>query len=359
VFARDAMTGSLTFVEAKFDNTGGVNGLAGAHSVDVSPDGAHVYVAGRYDDAVAVFARNASTGALTFVEVQIDGLGGVDGLLGATSVRVSPDGDHVYGAGLEERKLAVFSRNPASGALTFVEAIDDGMGFESDLDIDDARTLTVSPDGKHLYLANHIEDAADSWVSVFSRNAATGTLTLVTPVVKASDLDGSCFLGIESDSQAAVSPDGSFVYVNHGFESAVAVFSRDAASGRLTFHESLCDESIGEGPDPVNVVDGLWASQGVAVSPDNEHVYVASANLEDAVAVFAACVGATDRDLVLSNDTVTTTENVTACNSITIGPNYDIAASGDVTAQAGVEIVLTNGFSVAAGGRFVARIAAP
>ena len=35
----------------------------------VSPDDMHVYVASLYDNAVAVFRRDSTTGALTFVEV--------------------------------------------------------------------------------------------------------------------------------------------------------------------------------------------------------------------------------------------------------------------------------------------------
>ena len=42
------------------------------------------YVTGNGDDAVAVFSRASSTGALTFVEVQKDGVNGVDGLATAT-----------------------------------------------------------------------------------------------------------------------------------------------------------------------------------------------------------------------------------------------------------------------------------
>ena len=75
----------------------------------MSPDGNHLYVAGGVDDAVAVFSRNASSRALTFLEVHKDGIGGVDGLDGAVSLRVSPDGKHLYAAGTEDNALAVFS----------------------------------------------------------------------------------------------------------------------------------------------------------------------------------------------------------------------------------------------------------
>ena len=86
---------TLDFVEAEFDGVGGVDGLDGAKSVAVSPDGKHVYVIGNGFYSIAVFARNATTGALTFIEAVFDDVGGVNGLLGAKFVAVSPDGGHV------------------------------------------------------------------------------------------------------------------------------------------------------------------------------------------------------------------------------------------------------------------------
>ena len=59
-------------MEAQFDGVGGVDGLSGAQSVAVSPDGGHVYVAGSYGTTrLAVFARDVATGALTFVEAAV------------------------------------------------------------------------------------------------------------------------------------------------------------------------------------------------------------------------------------------------------------------------------------------------
>ena len=53
-------------VEVEQDGVGGLDGLDGASQVAVSPDGAHVYVAAFNDDAVTVFRRDASTGRLSF-----------------------------------------------------------------------------------------------------------------------------------------------------------------------------------------------------------------------------------------------------------------------------------------------------
>ena len=268
VFSRNPTTGALTFVEQQRDGVGGVDGLGVAHGVAVSPDGAHVYAVGIADNAVAVFSRNAATGVLTFVEQQKDGVGGVDGLEAVTSVTVSADGAHVYTASYFDNAVVVFSRNATTGGLTFVEQEKDGVGGVNGLA--GALEVTVSPDGAHVYVVG----MADSAIAVFSRNATTGALTFVQ-VLK----DGIGGVdGLASASSVAVSPDGAHVYAASYFaDNAVAVFSRNAATGALTFVQAQKDGSSG--------VDGLAAATAVTVSPDGAFV-LASGWLDDAIAVF-------------------------------------------------------------------------
>ena len=153
---------------------GGVDGLAGAVSVTVSPDGNHVYGAGGNDNALAVFSRNSTTGALTYVTTTKDGVAGVEGIVGIRWVTVSPDGDHVYTAASSDHTITVFSRSTTTGALTFVTTSEDGVAGVDGLLA--ARSVTVSPDGKHVYGTG----ASDNAVAAFSRNTTTGALTFVT-----------------------------------------------------------------------------------------------------------------------------------------------------------------------------------
>ena len=120
----------LTFVEVQRNGVDGVDGLESARSVTLSPDGKHLYAVAFFSpsDSMAVFSRNSTTGALTFVQVLNDDVGGVDGLSGASSVAVSPDGKHLYSAGEGEDKLGVFSRNSTTGVLTFTEFQQIGVG---------------------------------------------------------------------------------------------------------------------------------------------------------------------------------------------------------------------------------------
>ena len=268
VFSRNSTTGALTFVEAKKDGVGGVDGLDFAYGVTVSPDGSHVYVAGFDDDALAVFSRNSTTGALTFVEFHKDGVGGVDGLNGARNVTVSGDGKHLYVTGREDDTVAVFSRNSTTGALSFVERKKDGVGGVDGLNGADG--VTVSPDGKHLYAAAHLDDA----VTVFSRNSTTGALTFVE-----FHKDGVGGVdGLDFARSVTVSPDGSRLFAASSGDDAVTVFSRNSSTGALTFVEFH--------KDGVGGVDGLDGAFSTTVSPDGKHLYVAG-QTDDSVAVFS------------------------------------------------------------------------
>ena len=87
VFACDPNTGLLTFIESETDGVGGVNGLFRVNALQVTPDGKHVYAAGTVLSSVVIFARDAATGALTFLGLERDGENGVDGIGAANSHR--------------------------------------------------------------------------------------------------------------------------------------------------------------------------------------------------------------------------------------------------------------------------------
>jgi 6-phosphogluconolactonase (cycloisomerase 2 family) len=292
MFTRDATTGKLTFVEMLKDGgTDGsgnaINGLDGANSVMVSPDGEHVYAASAGDDAVVVFTRDAVTGKLTFVETLLngatDGSGNViDGLNEAVFITVSPDGNHVYVAGRSDDAVAVFTRETSTGRLTYVEKLKDGATDGAGNAIDDLnapRSVMVSPDGKHVYAAAYDDDAA----TVFTRDGSTGKLTYVE-TLKDNGFDGSGTMwnGLDYANSVTVSPDGKYVYAVGLDDDAVVTFARDATTGKLTHVETLLDGATDGSGNPIAGMDG---PRSVTVSSDGKHVYVAS-NMDDAVAVF-------------------------------------------------------------------------
>lgn len=230
VFGRNPVTGFATFQELLRDGDGGVDGIHGAQGVAVSPDDRHVYVAGHDEDAVAVFARDAATGALTPASIVRDGLGGVSGIDGATSVAVTPDGAHVVVVADVEDGVTVFARDVATGALTFVEH-DQAPGLI------EPKALRITPDGAHLLVGSRPSGA----LAVFARDAGTGHLTFVEQRTDAErDVEG-----LENVETIDVSDDGRIVYAGG------TVFERDPASGRLTHAQRL----FVSGPATLRTID--------------------------------------------------------------------------------------------------------
>ena len=175
------------------DGSGGLcqNGkaLQNAFGVAASPDGKSAYVASAVSDAVAVFDRDPATGALTQKPgtagcISEDGIGGAcqDGtaLDGAAGVATSPDGKSTYVVSLASDAVAVFDRDPATGALTQKPGTagcvsEDGTGgaCQDGTALDGTSGVATSPDGKSVYVTSELSDA----VAVFDRDPATGALT--------------------------------------------------------------------------------------------------------------------------------------------------------------------------------------
>lgn len=245
-FERDPGTGKLEHIQTVLDNTDGVDGLETAGSVTLSPDGAHLYVTSAGESAIAVFSRDAATGRLTFVEAEFEGVAGVQGLEAAHESVISPDGAHVYVASPGRRprpdgptpvpgRVSLFDRDATTGALTFVEAVTDDV--DGVVGIDGVSSVTLSPDGAHLYTTAFRDDA----VAVFERDAVTGALRFVE--VQVDGVGGVD--GLDGASEATVSPDAAQLYavsIDHTFgrgENALVTFDRDPATGGLQFSEVL------------------------------------------------------------------------------------------------------------------------
>ena len=294
VFSRNALTGLLTYVETERDGVGGVDGLSVPRDLALSPDGAHVYVAGAGDNAVAIFARDAGTGALTYAGLVRDGVGGVDGLASPLAVTVAPDGDHVYATSDGENALATFARDAGTGALTFVEAERDGVGGVDGLD--SPYDVLVSPDGAHVYVASSFQDRT---IAAFARDAGTGALTFV----ETEALGGSVRIAYA----LAISPDGAHLYTVGNFlydHGLINRMDRNPVTGALTFADSV--EYYQRGA--IDDLDGIAGARAVALNPDGANLYVVTFpafNVDGNVAVFdrdGGSGGLTLAQLVTSTD---------------------------------------------------------
>lgn len=136
-FTRDPSTGKLIY-QGCFGQAGGctatspLNAVEKDYSVAVSPNGANVYTASEGPNAVGVFSRSTSTGALSYEgcigndsEAGCTATSPADALDDADSVVVSPDGSDLYassGATLSSFSLPAPACSSCSTALTPGEA---------------------------------------------------------------------------------------------------------------------------------------------------------------------------------------------------------------------------------------------
>jgi 6-phosphogluconolactonase (cycloisomerase 2 family) len=167
VYSRASLDGMLTLVQTIENEVGGVMGLNSVHRLVISADGAHLYAASPGDDTIAAFSRNLLTGELTFLQAYTDPIN--DTLRQASDLALSPDGDHLYVAA-GTAGLTVYARDAGTGLLTFVESTgtNDPHEFTKAL-----RAVAVSDDG------THVAAGSITTVVLFDRDATTGMLTFV------------------------------------------------------------------------------------------------------------------------------------------------------------------------------------
>ena len=172
------------------------------------------------------------------------------------------------------------SPSPAAGYGVFQVIRHQVTGFEN---LDQVESTAISPDGRHLY-----SGGVDA-ITVMSRDAATGALAPIQ-VLRSGGADGFEVLFL---SQLLVSPDGLNVYVGSTTDSAVVVFARDPASGRLSFVQRLWDNENG--------ADGLRLLIDMAISSDGRQVYTLAFGEKE--------IGVYDRDLSTGALTLIDLEN--------------------------------------------------
>ena len=321
VFSRDTSTGELSYVEMKKDGLGGITSLNGANDLLVSPDGLYLYVTAPDDDAVTVFNISTSTGALTFVSAQVDGVLGVDGLDGAFGVTASPDNLHVYAVGLNDNAISTFRRSSLDGSLIYVEVSIDGTATVDGIKF--AASTAITSDGTHIYVAGKGEDS----IAEFTRSSSTGKITYsgkstnnfqgvdglkgVTDVELLSNEKVLYTAGYDddaigifsasattsiltyngqiNDSHSASnyldgvyalesSSDSKFLYAGSSIGDSISAFSINSATGTLTYIEHHIDNTAG--------VEGLDGIRDIRISPSGSHLYTAGFE-DNAIGVFS------------------------------------------------------------------------
>jgi 6-phosphogluconolactonase (cycloisomerase 2 family) len=139
--------------------------------------------------------------------------------------------------------------------------------------LDFASSVNVSADGEFVYATasdNPFTTAVnESAIAVFRRDALTGKLVFVeSQQDDIGDIDG-----LGGAYAVTISPDGRYLYVAGFNDAAIAQFQRDAITGQLSFIDFQQDDDL------------LGGVSAIAISPDGEFLY-AIASQKDTLAIF-------------------------------------------------------------------------
>ncbi|MCL4840089.1 MAG: beta-propeller fold lactonase family protein, partial [Thermoanaerobaculia bacterium] len=290
-FAGYPATGAHTYGVETRAGVAGVDGLPAARDVQVSGDGANVYVAGPGDGAVAVFARELAgpnLGSLTFVQVARDGAGGFEGLAGANALAVAPDGFNVYVSGGGEDAVAVLRRDAAAGGtLAFVGV--ERQGFGQVTGLAGPAGVALTPDGRLLLATGRVADAVVAFARPVDSFCSGGAGTVLHDVVNiaAGSRIVYTITGILSPSICAPPYPCATPLVNQA-SVAVPPGTTDPTPGNNTDIDQD-DISVRVNlqilkTDDIATLRGLEGARAAAVSPDGRHLY-AVGQVGDAVVV--------------------------------------------------------------------------
>ena len=270
VFDRNVTSGALRYRTVYKNGVDAIEGLEGATDIALSADGSQVFIAGNLDHSLVVFDRDAN-GELSLNTIFEDGIGGVDGLHSIVTIALSPDDSQVFvtggfAAGEVVGSLVVFDRD-TSGKLSYRSTFKDGEDGVEGLAI--PWYVAVSPDGRQVFVAGRNDDA----LVVFDRDLDSGELSYRQTFIDGED-------GVDGLNRARcieLSADGRQIFVIGTFDKAIAVFTRDTSN-----NDSISYQGVYK--DGFDGISGLSGPANISLSPDNSRLFVA--NWDDGVVVF-------------------------------------------------------------------------
>jgi DNA-binding beta-propeller fold protein YncE len=292
IFDRDERTGALSQPSgtagciARPGAKGGCAtalGLIGPNSVAVSGDGRNVYATSRGSNSVTAFARDRKTGALHQLPggcisgLSIPGCTAGQALVAPDVIVISRDGKNVYAGSFFGNAVAVFTRDPSTGALTqptgsaacIAEAI---SGCAPGIALGAVEGLAITEDGASVYTGSALSNA----VAILTRNPSTGALTQATDgsgCIVDAPLAG-CVTGVQlaGANAVALSPGDTQAYVTSLLSNSVTSFNH----GTLTQKQGTAACLVFLRAVGCSFGRAMSAPEGIDVAPDGKNVYVAS-----------------------------------------------------------------------------------
>ncbi|NQV36024.1 MAG: beta-propeller fold lactonase family protein, partial [Phycisphaeraceae bacterium] len=323
--------------------------LSGLDDIVISPDGNRIYGVDASRDALVVINTGQGDGTRDYVAEPIgsrpeDGsqrqlfLDGddavVNGLAGARAITIDSDGDHVYVAGTDEGKIAIF-RTEANGDLTFVQAINRSGVQTVQVNDTDTRVYVGRSGSITRYTRNdstgylsgaytkpiaggvyEIAFSSDGSLVYALNSSNNGTLTVLN-----SNLNTvyQTITGLGGGGDMAVSADD-FVYVTGQSSNTLSVFVRNGNTLSLV-------QTIENGVEGVN---GLVEPSDVTLTQDETYLLV-TGKVSNAIAVFQrnAASGKLQFVQVVRNN-MGGTEGLRAPSAMVIDPNSGLIFAGSL-----------------------------
>ena len=223
----------------------------------------------------------------------------------------------------------------AAGCIEEAPAADDcatgsGLGY--------AWGVAVSPDGRNVYVASY-----EGNVAVFDRDPATGALTQLSGTagcindpsyaVEPGCAPGHALVGADA---IAVSPDGKTVYVAAGNSNSVAILKRDPTTGALTQDPGTAGCISQDGAGGCTAVTAMFYPQDVIVSPNGDNVYVSTQGGSDSTSTYPSTVAVFDRDP--STGALTQPAGTAGCVTETDQKDSQCTSANGIEGAAGIAI---------------------
>ncbi|MEM9888877.1 MAG: beta-propeller fold lactonase family protein [Bacteroidota bacterium] len=214
-------------VDGQPDQAGNTtNGIRKPYGVRTTPDNKFVYVMSTIEAAIGVYSRNANTSVLTYQGSLVSGGQDASGnplgnrLSGSNNLEITPDNKFIYATFTSADGIGLFSRNENTGGLTLIQYFNNGdaSGGSNITNLDLPQVVDISD--THVYVGAGGPNGRS--VVVFSRNPNTGKMTYIESEV--DDSQGGNIARLNDPEGLTVSRDGRFIYAMADEENAVNVF---------------------------------------------------------------------------------------------------------------------------------------
>jgi DNA-binding beta-propeller fold protein YncE len=257
-------------------------GLTAPNSIAISRDGRNLYATARDSNTVTTFARNRKSGALHQLPggcisgLALPGCTVGQALVAPDVIVASSDGKNVYAGAFFGNAIASFARDPSTGALSQLSGTaaciaESNAACEPGIALGSPEGLAIGDNGGNLYVASALSNA----ITTLARDPSTGALSQSACIVQGA-LQG-CASGVQlgGANAVALSPGNRDAYVTNLLSNSVTSFTRSSAgalaqkpytTGCLVFLRAV----------GCSFARAMSQPEGIAVAPDGRNVYVAA-----------------------------------------------------------------------------------